>query len=198
MVDEVVFDEEGKFSGVRSGDETVKAKQLICDPSYVLDVKTKQGEPKVFEEAKVVRAICLLKHPIPSTDEMDSVQLIIPQKQVGRQHDIYITEVSNNHNVTPKDLYVAMVSTIVETSTPSLELEPGYKLLGPILEKFVSVSSIYAPSDSGSLDQIFVTRSYDATSHFETVTDDVKDVWLRAMGTPLELKKRDTTEISAS
>ena len=56
--------------------------------------------------------------------------------------DIYIAEVSNNHNVTPKDLYVAMVSTVVETSTPELELEPGFKLLGPIFEKCVTSHSV--------------------------------------------------------
>lgn len=85
-VDEIVYGEDGKFVGVRSGDETVKAKQVIGDPSYFLGGKTKEGEEKVFEEGKVVRAICLLKHPIPSTDESDSVQLIIPQNQVGRKH----------------------------------------------------------------------------------------------------------------
>jgi Rab GDP dissociation inhibitor len=36
-----------------------------------------------------------------------------------------------------------------------------------------------------------VTRSYDATSHFETMCDDVKDVWRRAVGEDLVLKKRE-------
>lgn len=34
QVDEVVLDGEGKFVGVRCGDETVRAKQVIGDPSY--------------------------------------------------------------------------------------------------------------------------------------------------------------------
>ena len=70
-----------------------------------------------------------------------------------------------------------MVSTTVETSTPERELEPGFHLLGPIVEKFVSIVPIYAPGSSGTRDNVFITRSYDATSHFETVTDDVRDVW---------------------
>jgi len=188
-VDEIVYNAEGQFEGVRSGDETVKAKMVIGDPSYFLEDKK---EERVIEEAKVVRAICFLKHPIPNTDESNSVQLIIPQNQVGRKNDIYIAEVSAQHNVVPKDMYVAMVSTIVETSTPERELEAGLKLLGPIADKFVSISPIYAPASSGTRDNVYVTRSYDATSHFETVTDDVKDVWRRCMKQELELKKRES------
>lgn len=103
-----------------------------------------------------------------------------------------------------------MVSTVVETSTPERELEPGLKLLGPIFEKcvsspvlpettankvrnrFVSISPIYAPASSGTRDNVYITRSYDATSHFETVTDDVRDVWRRCMKQELELKKRES------
>lgn len=40
-------------------------------------------------------------------------------------------------------------------------------------------------------DNIFITKSYDATSHFETVVDDVKDVWKRIIGSDLVLKKRE-------
>merc|ERR1712230_130523 len=103
-VDEIVYNAEGQFEGVKSGDETVKASMVIGDPSYFLSSK----EEKVIEEGKIVRAICFLKHPIPNTDDSNSVQLIIPQNQVGRKHDIYIAEVSSAHNVCPKDLYVAM------------------------------------------------------------------------------------------
>jgi len=191
-VDEIVYNAEGKFEGVKSGDEIVKATKVIGDPSYFLgDKGGKTGEEKVSEEGKVIRAICMLKHPIPSTDDSDSVQLIIPQNQVGRKNDIYIAEMSSNHNVTPKDVYIAIVSTIVETSTPELEIEPGLKLLGPIHEKFISIMPIYSPASSGNYDNVYVTRSYDATSHFETVCDDVRDVWRRAMGAELVLKKRD-------
>jgi Rab GDP dissociation inhibitor len=40
-------------------------------------------------------------------------------------------------------------------------------------------------------DNIFITKSYDATSHFETVVEDVFDVWQRVKGEPLVLKKRE-------
>jgi Rab GDP dissociation inhibitor len=105
--------------------------------------------------------------------------------------DIYIAMVSSTHNVCAKDVYVAIVSTIVETSTPELEIQPGLNLLGPIYDKFVSISSIYTPTSSGQADNIFITRSYDATSHFETVVDDVHDVFKRVTGKDLVLKKRE-------
>lgn len=55
----------------------------------------------------------------------------------------------------------------------------------------MSVTSLYAPTSSGESDNIFITRSYDATSHFETVVDEVHNVWKRVMGKDLVLKKRE-------
>lgn len=60
--------------------------------------------------------------------------------------------------------------------------------------RFVSVSSLYTPTASGEADNIFITRSYDATSHFETVVEDVNHVWKRATGKDLVLKKRETDQ----
>ena len=48
--------------------------------------------------------------------------------------------------------------------------------------RFVSVTPLYTPTAPGQADNIYITRSYDATSHFETVVDDVQDVWKRMMG----------------
>lgn len=41
---------------------------------------------------------------------------------------------------------------------------------------------LYQPLESGANDNIFISKSYDATSHFETTTDDVKDIYRRAEG----------------
>lgn len=84
-IDEIVTDDDGRFVGVRSGSETVKAKQVIGDPSY-FGTANESGKLRVVEDGKVVRAICILKHPIPGTDDADSVQIIIPQNQVNRRH----------------------------------------------------------------------------------------------------------------
>ncbi|EDR15137.1 uncharacterized protein LACBIDRAFT_186903 [Laccaria bicolor S238N-H82] len=192
QIDAIVTDADGKFVGVTSGGETVKAKQVIGDPSYFGAGKDGEGgKVRVLEEGKVVRAICLLKHPIPGTDDSDSCQIIIPQNQVGRRNDIYIATVSSTHNVCAKDVFVAIVSTIVETDKPELEIAPGLNLLGPIHEKFVTITPLYTPTSTGTSDNIFITRSYDATSHFETVVEDVQDVFKRVTGTDLVLKKRE-------
>lgn len=78
-VDEILFNAEGKVSGIKSGAEEAKAPMIICDPSYVRDLK------KVKETAKVIRAICILDHPLPSTNDSSSCQIILPQKQLGRR-----------------------------------------------------------------------------------------------------------------
>lgn len=57
--------------------------------------------------------------------------------------------------------------------------------------RFISITPLYCPTANGVVDNIFITRSYDATSHFETVVEEVKDVWKRVVGSDLVLKKRD-------
>jgi Rab GDP dissociation inhibitor len=163
--------ESGRVVGVRSGSDVVKCKQVYCDPSYALDRVKKTGQ--------VIRAICLLSHTIPGTNDAQSVQIIIPQKQVGRHYDIYISLVSNTNMVAPKGWYIAMVSTTVETPNPEGEILPGLQLLGPIAEKFVAVSDVYEPVDLGAESQIFISKSYDPTTHFETVCKDVLDIFER-------------------
>ncbi|KAG0059636.1 Rab GDP dissociation inhibitor alpha [Linnemannia elongata] len=184
-VDEIVY-ENGKVVGVRSGDEIAKCSQVICDPSYAPE--------KVHTTDRVIRAICLLKGPIPNTDNVDSFQLIIPQNQVKRKNDIYIAGVSASHNVCEKNHYLAIVSTVVETANPQEEIQPGLALLGPIVDKFVQVVDISEPIKDGKDDQVFISKSYDATSHFETVCDDVKDLYKRITGNDLVLKQRQTQE----
>lgn len=52
--------------------------------------------------------------------------------------DIYIAVVSSAHNVCPKGYYIAIVSTIAETSANHhLELAAGFERLGRIEEKFM-------------------------------------------------------------
>ena len=55
--------------------------------------------------------------------------------------------VSSTHNVCAKDVYVAIVSTIVETDRPEQEIAPGLALLGPIYDKYV-YSSVVSPKYS--------------------------------------------------
>lgn len=179
-VDEIVF-ENGKVVGVRSGSETARCKQVYCDPSYVQDRVKKLGQ--------VIRCICLMDHPIPNTKDALSCQIIIPQKQVNRKSDIYVSLVSYTHQVSAKGWFIAMVSTTVETTNPEAEIKPGLDLLGSYKKKFVSVSDYYEPLDNGSESQVFISSSYDATTHFETVCNDVVNIFKRGTGEDFDFSK---------
>jgi hypothetical protein len=84
-VEELVY-EGGKAVGIKATMRGIdpemkfetRAKTIIGDPSYFPD--------KVRVVGHVLRAICILKHPIASTSDSDSCQIIIPQSQVGRKN----------------------------------------------------------------------------------------------------------------
>ena len=78
-VDEILM-ESGRAVGVRCGEESARAPLVICDPSYV------QGMDKTRVTGKVIRAICILDHAIPNTNDATSCLIIIPQKQVNRNY----------------------------------------------------------------------------------------------------------------
>ncbi|XP_024882506.1 rab GDP dissociation inhibitor beta isoform X2 [Temnothorax curvispinosus] len=179
-IDEIVM-KDGKVVGVRSGDEVAQCKQVFCDPTYVSDRVKKVGQ--------VIRCICLMDHPIPNTADALSTQIIIPQKQVGRSSDIYVSLVSHTHQVAAKGWFIAMVSTTVETKNPEIEIKPGLDLLGPIKQKFISISDYMVPVDDGLNSQIFISTSYDATTHFETTCLDVLDIFKRATGEEFDFDK---------
>lgn len=40
-------------------------------------------------------------------------------------------------------------------------------------------------------DKIYISKGYDATSHFESEIDDVLDMYERITGKPLDLEKED-------
>lgn len=182
-IDEVLYDDDKKFAGVKTKEGVAKAPIVIADPTYFPERVKKTGQ-------KVIRAMCIMDHPVPNTHDLDSVQIIIPQNQVGRQNDIYIAVLSDVHCVVPKGYYLAIVSTIVETATPHVELEPAFKLLGSRLDTLMGLAELYEPQDDGSENSIYLSKSYDASSHFESATDDIKDLYFRVTGKPLVLENR--------
>ncbi|XP_022602502.1 rab GDP dissociation inhibitor beta-like [Seriola dumerili] len=175
-VEEIVM-ENGKVKAVKSEGKLFHCKQLICDPSYVPNRVRKVG--------RAVRVICLLNHPVKNTHEASSCQIIIPQAQLNRKSDIYISVVSYAHNVASDGMYIATVSTTAETSNPEKEVQPGLELLEPIMQKFVSVSNLFVPNEDGKKSQIFVSRSCDATNHCESECEDIKDLYRRITGAEL-------------
>jgi Rab GDP dissociation inhibitor len=178
-VDEILM-KDGVAWGVKTDNEVAKADIIVGDPSYFRAEKSRVV-------GKVVRSICILDHPVAGTDNAESVQIIIPATQVKRKNDIYVCMVSFAHNVASAGKYIAIVSTTVETSNPVQELAAGFNLLGKILERFDAVSDLLEPVTDGLVDKCFISKSYDATSHFETAANDVLSLYQRITGTELDM-----------
>jgi Rab GDP dissociation inhibitor len=192
-IDNIVFDDAGVAIGVKSGNQMAKANMIIGDPSYF-------PPEKVRPTGIVVRCICLLDHPIPGTtttsiagveftqgQPLESVQVVIPGPQVARVNDVFVCCVGNALKVSAPGVYVAIVSTLVEKGNPDEDVAPGLQLLGPILKRFLSVSTTYEPVADGQTDKCFISRSMDATSHFETDVADMMDLYQRVTGEALDM-----------
>ena len=67
---------------------------------------------------------------------------------------------------------MAIVSTTVESKNPEQEIEVALNMLGKIKEKFVRISERFVPTTK-SQDGLFISESFDATSHFESETENV-------------------------
>eukprot|EP00919_Chromeraceae_sp_WS-2016_P076378 GHVR01180495.1.p1 GENE.GHVR01180495.1~~GHVR01180495.1.p1 ORF type:complete len:249 (+),score=4.49 GHVR01180495.1:517-1263(+) len=164
-ITEILY-EDGKVVGVKGPEGVANCSMVICDPTYAIKCGLKD---RVKFVEKVIRCICILDHPIPNTEKIPSVQIIIPQRQVKRKNDIYIMMVSSLHCVSKKDTYIAIISTTVETEKPECEIEVALELIGPVREKFIKISERYVPISQRG-DGLFISDSFDATSHFENET----------------------------
>ncbi|KAL8160903.1 hypothetical protein V2J09_012392 [Rumex salicifolius] len=141
----VEFDENGKAIGVSSQGETAKCKKVVCDPSYLPD--------KVKKVGRVARAICIMSHPIPDTNDSHSAQVILPQKQLGRKSDMYLFCCSYTHSVAAKNKFIAFVTTEAETEEPESELKPGIDLLGEVDEIFFDALDLSVDLSAASASQ---------------------------------------------
>ncbi|PWZ39426.1 Guanosine nucleotide diphosphate dissociation inhibitor 1 [Zea mays] len=197
----VEFDDEGKVCGVTSEGETAKCKKVVCDPSYLPD--------KVKKIGKVFRAIAIMSHPIPNTAESHSVQIILPQKQLGRRSDMQVflissprfihyllvfhlhiscvSNVGSNLHVCIPGKFIAFVSAQAETDNPEKELKPGIDLLGKVDELFIDIYDRYEPTNDSSADNCFISTSYDATTHFESTVMDVLSLYTKITGKTVDL-----------
>ena len=86
------------------------------------------------------------------------------------------------HSVCKKGYYLAIISTMVETNDPVSELKPAFDIIGDVLETFVTVSDLWEPIDTNFSDNVFITSSFDAVSHFEGDTDDVLNLFKKITG----------------
>ena len=89
-IDEITYDGSkavGITATMKNGQEpemkfSTKAKIILGDPSYFPN--------KVQVTGHVLKAICILNHPLAGTNDNDSCQLIIPQSQVGRKNGNFL------------------------------------------------------------------------------------------------------------
>jgi Rab GDP dissociation inhibitor len=191
-IDEIVYDSNGRVTGVRSGEETARCKSIIADPSYFI------GTDKIRKTGQIACSISIMNHPIPDTNDSDSAQIIIPNEAVaGRTSDLYVCCVSYHHKVAAKGKYIAVVCGKVEgkTSTDAKddvkiaqrELAPALSLIGPVEQQFFWLRDYYEPVNDSKADGCFISSSFDPTTHFESATNQVMDMYERITGTKLDL-----------
>jgi len=170
-IDEILYNGSEQAIGIKSDGKVATCKYIVAAPEYFRE--------KSMPVAKVVRCYCILAEPPPHTRESGSCQIVIPAAQARRKTDIYVLVLSADHKVTPEGRYVALVSTTVETDNPAAEIQFGLNLLGHIIDKVVTVDEVLAPRTSGNDDKVFLSRGYDATTHFQTTSADVFDLYKR-------------------
>jgi Rab GDP dissociation inhibitor len=95
--------------------------------------------------------------------------------------------VSFSHLICANRFYVAIISATVETDAPEAEIQPALDLLGDIQDMFVSVSTLYEPVNDPTKDSLWITSSYDATSHFESASEEILQIYERIVGEKLDL-----------
>lgn len=186
-VEEILFDESGKFAGVKSEGEVATAPFVLGDPTYFT-----QTEGKVKKIGQVGRMIVLMDHPIldKATKDSKSCQVILTQRDLGRKNDVYVVLLSHLHEVVPQGMYVAIISSNVETTNPEQEFAKVLEMIAPggsYKEKFFATYDQYVPVTTGIEDKCYVTKSLDATSNFQTTCADIEDLYRRITGEALDI-----------
>jgi Rab GDP dissociation inhibitor len=131
------------------------------------------------------RCICILDHPISGLEKTNAVQLILPQNQTKRNTDIYIMMLGDKHGVCKKGFYLAIISTTKEKENVEEDLKVAFEIVGSIKYRFDLEETMYSPKEYK--DNIFITSSLDATSHFESSSEDVMKVYKAMTGKELDL-----------
>jgi len=192
-VERILYDEKGMVRGIHSGGEDAFCKRLLADPTYFI------GTDKIRAVGQIARSICILSTPIPNTNA-DSAQIIIPATECGRKSDVYVSMVSYHHKIAATGKYIAVLSAKVEgkhelkegkvPDSAKRELAGGYKILPKIDQEFFWISDYYEPTGDGSKDNVFITASYDASSHFESATAEAIVLYQRLTGHKVDLTIR--------
>ncbi len=104
----------------------------------------------------------------------------------------------HSHEVVAPGKYCAILSTTVETDSPKQELNPALALLptGGIVTQFENTTQSLEPVEDGVKSKVFISSTYDASSHFEQTTDEVLAMYRRIMGEDLDLTQKAEVEMA--
>lgn len=142
---------------------TIRSKNLIGDPTYFID--------KVRKVNDVVHCICIIKGDTKLLEKTSSAQVIFLASELKRKNDIFLLILGERECSVPKGFKVAMISTVLEGSDPEKEVEPVVSKLENIVRKFTSVRCVYEPGSC--LENIFISRTVDQSTHFESLYADI-------------------------
>lgn len=183
-IEKINYGNDGKVTGVTVKEEgSATCKTLIGDPSYF-------GADKVKKIGQAARWLCILDHPVDGTNNAHSAQIIIPTKQSGHKADIYISVMSNELKVSPKQRWIAMITSDVFSNNPKKELAIAYKLLGKVLKDFFFTTNILEPINQNVNDNVFIPSSMDSTTHFQKATKEVMEIYKSITGVEVDLNAK--------
>merc|ERR1712037_942230 len=121
-----------------------------------------------------------------------------------RKSDVYVCMSSYQHNIAADGHYIAVCSAKVEGDLSSYENKEGLakaelaaalKLLGKVKHTFLWISDYYEPDNDPQKDGCFITSSYDATTHFESCSREVLELYEAIIGEPLDLESTSVDEL---
>jgi len=116
-----------------------------------------------------------------------------------RKSDIYASMISYHHRVAAEGKFVVVMSAYNEgkevkeddqkavEATCRRELKDALALLEKVDELFFWVTDSYEPVNDSKKDNCFLSKTYDATTHFEETTTEVLDLYERITGSKIDL-----------
>jgi Rab GDP dissociation inhibitor len=154
-IDEIIL-EDGKVTGVKSGETVYQTNAVICSPDYAYAQAQQTG--------KHAKTICLYRHLLPKFENVPSSQLCLPSAQLDSQYDAQLLSLSNDNKVCAKDWYISIInSTSDSNSVPDLTLASD--LLAPLEDKFSSITDTYEPIHDGLSSKLFLTKSHNNSNY---------------------------------
>lgn len=131
------------------------------------------------------------RHALHGTDEKGSCSVIVPGRELNREHDVYVLAVGGQHEVCPKDVWIAAVSTVVEGPMEGLNVKEiadrelgaaALSMIHPAERYFIEVVPYLEATSNGFAERTFVTSSNDASTNVEGAVDEVASIYYRITG----------------